>query len=250
MSKDYRRTAKRRIKKRFPIKAFIVLTIVLLLLLLLITSPLFDVTEVTVTGANQLSVAEVKKMAELDSKKNIFLVNSFVIEKTLTDNPYVKSVKISKIFPREVHISIVERKVRGFVLTKVGAFLHVDEEGMVMNVTTSINDNLPIISGLDFLDFSVGNKLNVSNPKSFEVVVQLTRIFEKYDMTDILKLDVTDVKDIHIYVNGIDVVVGSVENADEKIQNAKYILETIPKEDTGVLNVSDITMDPVFQYSN
>lgn len=233
----------------FPILGVLYTALGLFALILLLSSSLFDIKNIVITGNNVLSREEIIEMAGLGGGKNIFLVNTISITKSLEASHYVKSVEADIIYPSEVRLNIVERKVRSLV--EFGSiFLHVDEEGMVLGVSSTVKEPLPIVTGLKISDFSEGQFLSIDNPSSFESVVSLNKLFEKYEIGDVLKVDISDADDIHIFINGLDISFGSISDANEKIRRIKYILDEIPKNDRGYLDASDVTKNPVFRYLN
>lgn len=62
---------------------------------------------------------------------------------------------------------------------------------------------------------------------------------EKYELLDlVVEIDVSNPKNIHAYVNQVEILLGEMENGDTKIRYMAEIMKTIPKEDRGTLDLS------------
>ncbi len=242
-----KKTLKKRRAKRFPLGIVIGVASVALVMVLVLSSPIFDVKKVEVTGNQTIDKNYILTTSGLTMRKNIFTVSPSAIEKDLKENQYIKAVSTKITYPDKVHINVTERHVRGYVEYS-NAYLSFDEEGVVISSTTAITDKLPIVIGLDILGFTIGQPLELKNPADFESVATLNNLFEKYGITDIAKLDIQKPNDIHIYIRGLDISVGSIEDMDDKIFRLSYILEHIPAEDRGYVDITNIDKYPVYQF--
>ena len=71
----------------------------------------------------------------------------------------------------------------------------------------------------------------------------------KYGLLDmVVKIDVSNPKNIHAYVNQVDIRLGDIKDCDQKIRTMAEIMKTIPAEDRGTLDLSDVTKPIVFRY--
>ncbi len=250
ITRERAKPKKKPLRKRKVFKFIFFLTIILLTAVILLTSPVFDVKTIKVSGNTTVSESYILKQGELLGKINIFLLSGDKIEKLLKENPYIRSADIIKKYPDEININIRERKVRGFIEYKpLGSFLHVDETGTVIDVTKSVTENKPLIIGLSYIDFAIGEPIKFDNSAAFENVVILDKLFEKYELSDVLKFDISSPSEIHILMRGVDITFGNIENADLKVRRIKAIMAEIPVEYKGYLDVSDIEKDThVFSY--
>ena len=75
---------------------------------------------------------------------------------------------------------------------------------------------------------------------------------EKYELLDeVVEIDVSKPKDIYAYVNQVQIHLGNMTNGDMKIQYMQQIVKTIPKEDRGILDLSELDnpkANVTFQY--
>jgi hypothetical protein len=122
----------------------------------------------------------------------------------------------------------------------------VDKEGMVLECRTYYTDRLPIIEGLEFTEFTVGEHLPLNNAAVFDTLVLISHLFEKFGIAhDIVSVDLQEPDDIHFRYGNIDILLGDTTDLDLKVSAIKEILPEIEdKKDTGgflhVQNVNDI----------
>lgn len=206
---------------------------------LLLLSPVFDVSNVNVSGNSKISDAAIKQTAGLDTVVNIFSVSSSKAEKKLEQIPYIKYANISKTYPDSLSIRVVERKVCGYINYKeTDTYILIDEDGMVLETKTYMEEKLPIIVGLDFESFAVGEILKTENEGTFQSVVTLWKLFEKYGLADVEKMDVSDTENIHLYIDNVDVLFYGMTDVDKKLQGLKGVIDSgkIPKGARGILD--------------
>ena len=59
-------------------------------------------------------------------------------------------------------ISLTERKVRAYV-PYMGSYLYIDEFGRVLEINSQMSSALPVVTGLKFDTFMLGEKINAEN---------------------------------------------------------------------------------------
>lgn len=234
--------------KKIGFKLFILCSVVICFMFIVLSLPYFSITDILVQGNSKVETKYIKELIGVDGE-NIFIFNKNKSEKLLSQNPYISEVVITKRYPKTVIIAIKERRPSAYIEDTPDSFLYIDENGMVLDVLNQIKDNLPIIVGLKFSKYSIGDILKVENMGSFETIVTLARLFNEYDMSkEIAKVDVTNENDIHLYIYQIDVVFGSVLEADFKLREIKAILQEIPnvQEIKAILRIEDNTYEMLF----
>lgn len=227
----------------------------LLLLLLLaagiLLSPVFALKEVQVEGTEKYTASALCETVGLSMGDNIFAFSRSKAEKALEQDPYIADAKVSLKLPHTVVITIQERKVRGYV-PYMGSYLYIDAEGRVLDVQDSCYEALPLVKGLSFDSFVKGEVIPVKNPEALDVVLQMAQMMEKYELLDlVVEIDVSDAKDIYAYVNQVQIHLGDIQNGDTKVRYMAAIMQTIPEEDRGMLDLSELdnpNKTVVFRY--
>jgi len=235
--------------KKKHIKIILGFAIIILITLVIMICPVFYISNINITGLENLKKEQIIKDIELDNNTtNIFAFNSIKSKNILEKSPYIQNIKITKKLPDTINIDITERKIRGYV-PYMNSYLYISDEGRVIDVQTSYEKQLPVVVGLNFSNFTLGEILSVDNKEAFDVVVELSKLMTKYKILEqVIKVDVLKPKDLHLYVNNIDVLFGTFDDLNWKISTLNEIIKKIPVEDKGFLDISDSNKIPRFTY--
>ncbi len=220
------------------IKIFIVLVIFVIIWAVFFKSPYFAITSIQINGIDNLSEEQVKSMLTTNEGNNIFSFSTSKCEKNILDSHYVESVDVSRDLPHTIVINLNEYKLRGYV-PYMGSYLYINEDGLILDIQKDVAKQLPVIEGLNFDSFTAGEILQVDNPSAFSTMVELSRLFEKYELlTNIVRVDVTKVNEIHLYINKVDVEFGDMDNANRKILMLTEVLKQLDTNYAGILNLT------------
>ena len=196
---------------------------------LVMASPLMNVQRIIVTGNERISFAEIVERAGLSGDVNIFAFRSALAKESLHANTYIKHVDIVRDFRgRSLEINIVERSLSAYVRFRDNTYLFVDSEGMVLESRTSFTERHPVVEGLRFNEFTVGEYLEVENRDAFYSMLVISGLFELFDIAqDIIRIDLSREDEIHFYYGNINIQMGSRQNLDLKIRTMMEILPTL-----------------------
>lgn len=208
--------------------------------------PYFNISEVQVNGIESLTREQVVQICTLDKSHNLFAFNTFKAADTLKKNNYVKDVSFKKTLPHTLVINVEEYRVRGYI-PYMNSYLYIDEEGRVLDSRPDMIKQLPIVTGLKFDSFTIGEVLQTDNPQTYKAVKDMSTLFTNYELlSDVIKVDVSDTENIHLYVDKVDVKFGSFDNANDKILTLNEILKQMDTTVAGVLDLTAAT--PTFKY--
>ena len=177
------------------------------------------ISNIVIEGNNYLSDIEVIEIAKLEDYPSILNTYSFNIKKLLKKNPYIKDVKVIKVF-RKVIIKIEENKV-----------LYINKEtNDKVTLNNSISDGKVLCA--PYLSNEIPEKkLKLFNENMNEVnkdiLCKMSEIY--YDPNDI------DDNRIRVIMNDNNVVYLTI-NKINKINKYDTILESIGKQD-GIINL-------------
>lgn len=211
-----------------------------------LTLPIWNVTNVEVENNHWYSDEEIIKICMIE---NTHILNmSFKEARTnLLKLPYIKDAVIKYHFPGKIIVKLSEKKPLGYV-PFMGTYLCIDEEGHVIEQTTSSNISLPIIQGLRFTEFKIGEALPIENEDNLLCSIEIIHLLEKYKYQEKVKaVDIYNLEQIHLYVDNLDVIIGNIGDFDKKLQ---WLMQTHETYDMGVLDLSNIksgqaTLSPI-----
>lgn len=230
-------------------KYVVLLFIICIFTAFFLSSNFFQIKYLDVNGNNNVTREEIIKLSSIYYGGNIFRINKRNSMKSIFQNPYVKMIKINRVLPDKVVIDIIERDIMAYV-PYVGSYLNIDEEGMILEINPAIKHiDLPVVKGLNFETFKVGEFLKVENEEQFSSTTQIIKVIKNAEMLNMVsEIDISDLSDIKLKTKeGIKANLGSVDNLDYKISFAKSIIEDVKKRDIkGTIEMSH-DGNPVFK---
>lgn len=203
---------------------------VTLVVLLFLFSPYFYVTDVHIVGNSRVSDEEIAARLEIDGSTHMLLYNTRAARRRLMENMYVGDVEFERIMPGRINVTITERRLTAYFEHMPGSFLFLDDHGRVLEVNTFFTEPLPVLEGLRFTSFRLGEILEVPDVAAFSVVVQYAQLLNHHGLIDrVSHMNVADSANIHIIIDRNMVFnVGGISNADEKVRTIIAILDTFP----------------------
>jgi cell division protein FtsQ len=117
------------------------------------TTPYFRVDRVNVTGCRHASPQEIAALSGVVLRTSIFDVDIGTVADKVYLHPWVKTVKVSKKYPRELRIAVTEHQPA--ILAALGGIYLADSEGDVFKKIVRTDDtSLPIVTGIAKEDYA------------------------------------------------------------------------------------------------
>lgn len=234
--------------KKIYIYIISAIALVVFILMMLMLSPSLNIKNIKVNGLKLLKENDIIRELKLDKETNILSINSIVAKRRLKENYYVKNVSITYKFPDTININITERNLVGYI-SNAGNYIYIDDEGFVVDIKNSFIEPLPVIYGIDFQSFIIGKKVKVQNEEDFLVLMEITKfIKEKQNLKKINKIDISNLDDIHLYMENMDINLGGIEAISIKMNTLDEILKKFTPQEKGILYINDINKSPIFKY--
>lgn len=217
---------------RWRFKIILTVCVVASATVLFMFSPYFYIAEITVNGNDSIEQTEILTRTGIQRTTNMFLFNESEARKRIIENLYIDNVQFTKSLPNKLTITIRERHLSGYVEYMPGKYLYIDEYGRVLEINSFFAERLPVVGGLKFDKFQLGETLEVEDTAAFKTVVTYARLLIKHDLTEqVSRLDVSDGGNTRIFMYHIEFNVGDGLNADEKIRTMKDIADKLPNAD-------------------
>ncbi|MCL2356823.1 MAG: FtsQ-type POTRA domain-containing protein [Defluviitaleaceae bacterium] len=221
-----------------------------LLALIILFSPYFHINHVAVDGIYRVSREEILTRLDITDNTHILLFNARSAQSSILQNQYIGYVRIERVLPGRINVTISERRLTAYFEHMPGSFLFLDDYGRVLEINTYFFEPLPVLVGLDFTRFQLGEILEVPDAAAFGVVVQYAQLLNQYNITHrVSHINVADSANIRILIDNIEFNVGGVTHADEKVRTIIQILETHPGVGLvpGFVDLREIRRDYIFQ---
>ncbi len=176
---------------KFFISLFVIALIVEIIFYVLVL-PSRSTAVVTISGCENLSAYEIKKISGLSENTKWIHINSSEISRSLILSPLIASATVEKEFPDRVLIKITERKPVAISFTEINGRtipMEIDKDGVVFRIgAVSDVKNLPIVTGLTFVNPRAGMKIN---KQLSELFIQLDILQKKHS---ILVNEISEIK--------------------------------------------------------
>lgn len=224
-------------KKDKPIRQYknikLILKILLILglfsgvIVFLVTSPLFNIKIINVTGNNKVSTEQIISFSGLQLENNIYKIVNSQVEEKIKGNAYIDTVSVKRKIPNEINITVTERKPQ-YLLKYGNAYVYMSSQGYILDITEEKID-LPIISGYTTPEenLKLGNRLNIDDLNRLEVVL---KIMESASSNDIAKfvseINMADENNYTLILEskGKTAYLGSATNINDKIIVLKQMI--------------------------
>ena len=201
----------------------------------------FGVEKVSVTGNTQYTDEEIEDMVMTGPLGHNSLYLFFRYRnRSVRDVPFVERMDVAIDSPTEVTINVYEKAVAGYV-KYLGRYMYFDRDGIIVEASTEMIPGIPYVTGLSFDECVLYEPLPVKDKEVFSVILSLTQLFEKYEINaDRIYFD--DSMNITLYFGDARVIIGSMENIDEKMMKLKSVLPSIMGM-TGELHLENYSVE-------
>ena len=225
-------------KKRLII--IILLAIITGIIIYLLNSKKFKLTNIEITGNNQLNNTEVIKQSNLKFGESIFSNFNIITKVRLKQNGYIQDAQIIKKMPNTIKINIIERKPSFQIKTENGFYIIIDEQGYIIDCLEESKD-LVTITGMQITEENIQNKkrledddLNVNLENILHIKDETTNmgIYNKINEIQVKNEYILKLDEINITIN-----LGNCTNLKNRMYYVKSILEK-EQGNSGTINVN------------
>ena len=196
--------------------------------------PIFYINEIQVKNNHFYTAEDIIQTAGIQ-KKHFFDLSFNEAKKQLLELPYIKEVKLNYIFPGKLEIDVVEKSPFAYVEFS-GNYICLNENGQVIEQSPKMYHELPIIQGLKFDSFKIGEVLPIQNNEEWLCATEVIRYLEKHQyIKEVSKIDVYNLEEIHLYVYKLNVIKGDISDFDKKIE---VLIKVHAEYNMGILDLS------------
>ena len=225
-SKKRNKSKKKKINKKV-IGFFSIIILIAIIVVLALTAPIFNITDITVNGNNQVSTNMIINLSGLRKGENIFKFNS-AVEQKIKENTYIESVNIKRKLPGTVIISVEERTVK-YQINLINSYVYIDKNGYILENSSEKKD-VPVIVGLSIKEDEMLNEKRLKT----EDLEKLNDIIKIIDSAKTINIDnlITEINTenkenyvLYLESKGKKINLGDTSNLTNKMLYVKKILE-------------------------
>ena len=197
----------------------------------LLTSPSFDIQEISVKGNKQISNEKIIQLAEVKKGDNIFSKLGIVMEVRLRQNGYIEDAQINKIYPNKIEIEVKDRQKQFQIKMETEGYIYIDEQGYILEYAIDKLE-IPTIIGMDIKQANVEtmHRLDEKDLNKMENILQIREQCKSIEIADkITQIQVKDEYIISLENDGITINLGDATN----LKNRLYYVKAILKQEIG-----------------
>ncbi|MCK9443054.1 MAG: FtsQ-type POTRA domain-containing protein [Tissierellaceae bacterium] len=237
--KKLTRVEKKRKRRKFLFRIFLLCIIALTIGIYAINSDFFVIRDISVYGNNKLTNEEIIFATPINIGENIFRVSLKNAQANLVKLPYVKEVKIKRKYPKDIIVNISERKETAQI-KKDFSIIVIDYEGYILDIRDYEDEKLPMFYGISIDGINITDNLNKieGNKDNLEFIIESTDIGLLTKMDEIYMVDNNNIN--IVLNNGINVAFGPINNVEYKLKLLNEVIKDIEKKE---LSCKMILMD-------
>lgn len=186
--------AKKKRKKVFrTIKVLLLIGVILGGTIYFLLSPIFNITEINVSGNSKISSEEIISLSGIQKNENTFKINKKTVKDKIRENPYIDTISIKRTLPDSITIYVTER-VATYRINKANTYMLINNQGYMLEITDEEN-NLPIITGLQTTDEEIQeeNRLRVEDLEKLEDVLKISESAKTNELYSLItEIDISE----------------------------------------------------------
>lgn len=209
----------------------------------------FNVTSFKVTGNSVYSENDIISVTGIKMGDNLWRMPIDSAEQNIEQMlPYIGNAEVKRKLPGTVVVNITPATEYAHIKTSLGGVVVDDEFKVLKNIAD--NENMLLnIKGAEFSETVVGQKLQFTDVKQYDALEKLSKILDEYGFSNsgehkLTMIDVTDELDLRFIINDkLYVVLGSLNNVENKLTHLKASLIKIDPEASAKIDVSNWSKD-------
>lgn len=139
--------------------------------------------------------------------------------------PFIEKYEIEYVNPQTARIIVHEKRVTGCVVI-MGRYMFFDKDGIVVESSSERIPGIPVITGLEFNEIVLYQKLQVQKQSLFDTILQLARLIEQNHL-EVEEIFFDSAYEVTLYAGDITVLLGKRVSYDEALNALAGILEAI-----------------------
>lgn len=206
----------------------ILLFIIFLFLLIGVLYFAFHIDTVKVEGTDIYTEEEIKSSVFVkkyfDNELILLLYNKiFGINKL----PFVEDIDIDYEDRNTVMLHVYDKAISGCI-KYMGQYVYFDREGTVLESLPRRRQEVPLVSGIKFGDFAIGEKFKVEDDSLFDAIMNVSQLINHYGIS-VKRIHIND-GDIMLYSGNVQVHLGKKKLYNDQLAVLAEVLNTANKK--------------------
>lgn len=218
------------------------IAVMLLFLLLAFIYFWFHIDSVKVEGTEIYTEEEIEKSVftrRLSDNELVFRIYNKIFG--INKLPFVEDIEVKYESHDTVVLHVYDKTISGCI-KYMGQFVYFDKEGRVLQSLSEHRQGVPIVTGIKFGDFTIGEKFDVEDETLFDAIMNVSQLIDHYQI-DVKRIHVND-GDIMIYSGNVQVHLGKKSLYNDELAALSDVLKTTNENKlSGVIDMENYKPD-------
>lgn len=141
--------------------------------------------------------------------------------------PFVEEIEVEYHNPRSITLHVYDKKISGCI-NYLGQYVYFDKDGIVLQTIPEQIEGIPVVTGINFGNFTVGQPFQVADNSVFESIMNVSQQISHYSMP----VDEIKVSDgaIRLVIASLTVELGKQERYDDALADLAGVIEKAQEE--------------------
>lgn len=227
-------------KRRKTGGIFILILLFIIAVTVALTTPVFNITSVTVTGNARLTSEEILSAAGIPVGTNIYRVSMKSAGERIEAMPYILEAEVKRRFPAKVVISVTERE-EATAVKCTGGYAVVDKNCRVLRLCAEEEASIPVASGANVESAQLGQDIVMKDERFVGDLKTMLAALEMANLeVEVRRIRLESAVEIILETRpGLEIHLGGMDELSYKLQLCRNILHGgnagINKDSSGVL---------------
>ncbi len=175
-----------------------------------------QVKHIYIKGNSYYSDQEIQdKLFDSLLNRNTLYLNWKYKSKDYHGIPFTDTVEIDVTFPDTVYVTVYEKSLIGYV-DYLGQYLFFDKDGVVVESSSELSNEVPCITGLHFSKMMLYEPLEVEESGAFDKILEITKAVLQYGLSP-TEIHFSKDQDLMLRFDEVRIILGDTEYLDEKL---------------------------------
>ena len=200
----------------------------------------FRIQSIDIKGNERYSAEQIRDdlIYDFKTRNTLYFSWKYRSKAPADDAPYLSSVQATMLSPTSIRLDVTENQLVGRVQYQ-DQNIYYDNTGVVQEITDSVYEGIPLVTGIDIEEPQLYQKLTMSNTSTLRTMLNITQLLIQSDLIpDSVKFDESG--NMKMRLGSVTVRLGQDEYLEEKIANLVTIYPQIAGQD-GTLNMEGFT---------
>ena len=182
----------------------------------------FRLKHITVEGLTRYTQEEFQEKISggiWNSLTPLFCLSDTMAQETI---PFVECYEIDYVDQQTARVIVHEKRVTGCVVI-MGKYMYFDKDGIVVESLDRRVDGIPVVTGLEFCEIVLYQKLNVQKESLFDTILQLTKLIDQKQL-GVQEIAFDSGYAVTLYADDIEILLGKQADYDEAVNALPGIL--------------------------